>query len=154
MESHLEELQVKIGKELKRLRIEAGFSSYEVFADKTQLSRIQYFKMEKGTNCTLKSLDRVLKLHNISIINFFHGFKKETDSIKSSQNKERINKILELLKISKNELSQKIGLSNSNQINAILNGRNNISLELAYKINKVFPEINVMWIFNGQGKMI
>ncbi len=153
MESHLEELQVKIGKELKRLRIEAGFSSYEVFADKTQLSRIQYFKMEKGTNCTLKSLDRVLKLHNISIINFFHGFKKEIDSIKSSQNKERIDKILELLKISKSELSQKIGFSNSNQINAILNGRNNISLELAYKINKVFPEINVMWIFNGQGKM-
>ena len=110
--------------------------------------------MEKGANCTLKSLDRVLKLHNISIINFFHGFKKETHSIKSSQNKEWINKILKLLKNSKNELSQKIGFSNSNQINAILNDRNNISLELAYKINKVFPEINVMWIFNGHGKMI
>ena len=73
----LNELHRKIGVEIKRMRLLAGFSSYEVFAEKNKLSKIQYFKMEKGTNFTLKSLDRVLKIHDISIINFFHKFDKE-----------------------------------------------------------------------------
>ena len=68
MENKLDILQKKIGAELKKLRLVAGFSSYEVFADKNELSRIQYFKMEKGTNFTLKSLNRVLDIHEISII--------------------------------------------------------------------------------------
>ena len=70
----LNELHQKIGAELKSMRLLAGFSSYEVFANKNNLSKIQYFKMEKGTNFTLKSLDRILKIHDISIINFFHKF--------------------------------------------------------------------------------
>ena len=52
----LNELHQKIGAELKSMRLLAGFSSYEVFANKNNLSKIQYFKMEKGTNFTLKSL--------------------------------------------------------------------------------------------------
>lgn len=49
-------LIVSIGERIKSLRINAGYKSYEVFAWENNLSRIQYWKMEKGTNCTLKSL--------------------------------------------------------------------------------------------------
>ena len=49
----LNNLIVSIGKRIKSLRMNAGYKSYEVFAWENNLSRIQYWKMEKGTNCTL-----------------------------------------------------------------------------------------------------
>ena len=64
-------LIVSIGERIKSLRINAGYKSYEVFAWENNLSRIQYWKMEKGTNCTLKSLDKVLKVHNLTYKEFF-----------------------------------------------------------------------------------
>lgn len=48
-----EALKAKIGSELKKLRVKSGYKSYEVFAWDNKISRIQYWKMEKGTNCTL-----------------------------------------------------------------------------------------------------
>lgn len=60
-----------IGKKLRELRIEAGYKSYEVFAWENSLSRIQYWKMEQGTNCTLKSLHKVLYIHQLSFREFF-----------------------------------------------------------------------------------
>ena len=60
-----------IGKNIKNLRINAGYKSYEVFAWDNKISRIQYWKMEKGTNCTLKSLHKVLKIHNLTYKEFF-----------------------------------------------------------------------------------
>ena len=54
-----------IGKRLKELRIVAGYKSYEVFVWEHSLIRIQYWKMEQGTNCTLKSLYKVLKIHQL-----------------------------------------------------------------------------------------
>lgn len=60
-----------VGAKIKALRIEAGYKSYEVFAWENDLSRIQYWKMEKGVNCTLKSLNKVLQIHNITIQDFF-----------------------------------------------------------------------------------
>lgn len=60
-----------IGKKLRELRISAGYRSYEVFAWENSLSRIQYWKMEQGTNCTLKSLQKILKIHEISYQEFF-----------------------------------------------------------------------------------
>lgn len=64
-------LIVSIGERIKSLRMNAGYKSYEVFAWENNLSRIQYWKMEKGTNCTLKSLDKVLKVHNLTYKEFF-----------------------------------------------------------------------------------
>lgn len=64
-------LIVSIGERIKSLRINAGYKSYEVFAWENNLSRIQYWKMEKGTNCTLKSLYKVLKVHNLTYKEFF-----------------------------------------------------------------------------------
>jgi transcriptional regulator with XRE-family HTH domain len=150
----LNELHQKIGAELKSMRLLAGFSSYEVFADKNNLSKIQYFKMEKGTNFTLKSLDRILKIHDISIINFFHKFDKETKTPANIECVERITMLLDNLQQSKLVFSKSLGLSNANQINAILSGRNNISAKLAYQIEKVYPQFKFSWILNGEGEMV
>ena len=68
-----EALKEKIGRELKKLRIKAGYKSYEVFSWDNKISRIQYWKMEKGTNCTLKSLKRILDIHNMRIDKFFNS---------------------------------------------------------------------------------
>ncbi|MDB9837151.1 hypothetical protein OAC51_09680 [Flavobacteriaceae bacterium] len=136
------------------MRLLAGFSSYEVFADKNKLSKIQYFKMEKGTNFTLKSLDRILKIHDISIINFFHKFDKEIKTPTDVECVDRIAIVLDSLKQSKLEFSKSIGFSNANQINAILSGRNNISVKLAYQIEKVYPQFKFSWILNGEGEMV
>ena len=154
MENKLDILQKKIGAEIKKLRLEAGFSSYEVFADKNELSRIQYFKMEKGTNFTLKSLNRVLDIHEISIINFFHKLDKDSKKTIDSEGSDRLKTIIERSGMSKLEFSKSIGLNNSNKINSILNGQSNIKAKVAYLINKKFPELSFRWILKGEGEMI
>ena len=75
-EDQLEEFKTiihLIGERIKTLRINAGYKSYEVFAWENNLSRIQYWKMEKGTNCTLKSLYKILKIHNLTYQDFFNS---------------------------------------------------------------------------------
>ena len=66
-------LKTNIGSKLKRLRVNAGYKSYEVFAWDNKISRIQYWKMERGTNCTLKSLKRVLDIHDMRMDTFFNS---------------------------------------------------------------------------------
>ena len=110
--------------------------------------------MEKGTNFTLKSLDRILKIHDISIINFFHKFDKETKTPTNIKCVDRITILLDSLKQSKLEFSKSIGFSNANQINAILSGRKNISAKLAYQIEKAYPQFKFSWILNGEGEMV
>ena len=68
-----ESLKTNIGSELKKLRVNAGYKSYEVFAWDNKISCIQYWKMEKGTNCTLKSLKRVLDIHDVRMDTFFNS---------------------------------------------------------------------------------
>lgn len=62
----------KIGERLKKLRIKKGFGSYESFAIEYGFSRMQYWRMEGGkTNLTLRSLIVVLKIHKVSLGDFF-----------------------------------------------------------------------------------
>jgi transcriptional regulator with XRE-family HTH domain len=62
----------KIGNKLMQLRIKNGHKSYESFALENDLSRMQYWRIEKGkTNLTIKSLTRILNIHNITIEEFF-----------------------------------------------------------------------------------
>ena len=62
----------KIGLKLTQLRIKNGHKSYETFAADHNLSRMQYWRIEKGkTNLTMKSLLRILKIHNITLEEFF-----------------------------------------------------------------------------------
>lgn len=61
-----------IAEKLKKLRIEKGHKSYETFAWEHNIGRMQYWKMEKGaTNFTIKSLLRILKVHDLSLADFF-----------------------------------------------------------------------------------
>lgn len=62
----------KIGKRFKKLRIDKKFTSYEHFAVEYELSRMQYWKIEKGkTNITIKTMCKLLEIHNITIEEFF-----------------------------------------------------------------------------------
>jgi len=60
-----------VGAKLKALRIKAGYKNSELFANENELPRVQYWRMERGTNCTIKSLLRVLKVHKVSLSEFF-----------------------------------------------------------------------------------
>lgn len=61
----------KIASKIKRLRIQKGYTSYETFAYDNELPRVQYWRMEKGTNFTIKNLLKILDIHQISIEEFF-----------------------------------------------------------------------------------
>lgn len=66
----------KIGDRFRELRIKKGYTSYETFAIENGLSRMQYWRAEKGTvNLTIKSITAILRIHNISLSEFFsEGF--------------------------------------------------------------------------------
>jgi len=67
-----EKVLKEIGERLKKLRIAKGYKSYESFAVDNDLSRMQYWRMENGiSNITIKSLTRILRIHNITIEDFF-----------------------------------------------------------------------------------
>ncbi len=61
----------KTGERIKELRIKAGYNSYETFALDHNLDRKQYWRMENGSNLTLRSLLKILELHNKSLKEFF-----------------------------------------------------------------------------------
>lgn len=61
----------RIASKLKRLRLQKGYTSYETFAYDHELPRVQYWRMEKGTNFTIKNLLKILDIHQISIEEFF-----------------------------------------------------------------------------------
>jgi hypothetical protein len=61
-----------IGTQLVLLRKRKGYKSHETFCYDFDLPRMQYWRMENGkTNVTLKSLHRVLEIHNIAVEDFF-----------------------------------------------------------------------------------
>lgn len=70
MESEKEVLR-EIGERLKKLREDKGFTSYEHFAIEHDLSRMHYWKIEKGkANITIRTLLKILALHNITLCDF------------------------------------------------------------------------------------
>ncbi|MBI3509274.1 MAG: helix-turn-helix transcriptional regulator [Bacteroidetes bacterium] len=63
---------LSIGNKLTQLRKKKGYKSYESFAVENNLSRMQYWRIEKGkTNITIKSLARILEIHGITMEEFF-----------------------------------------------------------------------------------
>ncbi len=62
---------IKIAQKLRKLRIEAGYTSYETFAFEHDLPRVSYGNHEKGSNLTMKSLLRLLDIHKVSLSEFF-----------------------------------------------------------------------------------
>ncbi|MEM6892761.1 MAG: helix-turn-helix transcriptional regulator [Bacteroidota bacterium] len=64
-----------IAKKLEKMRVAKGYSSYENFAIEFGISRMQYWRMEKGTNFTFTSLLKILDAHEITLEAFFaEGF--------------------------------------------------------------------------------
>jgi len=61
----------KIGEKLRHLRIKAGYISYEDFAHDHNLPRVQYWRMEKGTNFRVTTLLVILEKHKLPLKQFF-----------------------------------------------------------------------------------
>ena len=62
---------IKIANKIKELRIQKGYSNHEYFAWDNELSRPQYWRIEKGSNITLKTLLSIFDIHKISLSEFF-----------------------------------------------------------------------------------
>ena len=75
-EKKLDKRIIKVAKKLEKIRIEKGYTSYENFAIEHSISRMQYWRMEKGTNFTFESLLKILDAHQISLADFFEDFEK------------------------------------------------------------------------------
>lgn len=71
LDKESEETILLIAEKIKALRVKAGFTSYETFAFTKDINRVQYHRIEKGQNITLKTLIKVLKIHNLTIQEFF-----------------------------------------------------------------------------------
>ena len=65
---------LQIAKKLEQLRKEKGYTSYENFAIEFGISRMQYWRMEKGSNFTFESFLKILDAHQISLAEFFEDF--------------------------------------------------------------------------------
>jgi transcriptional regulator with XRE-family HTH domain len=62
----------QIGAGLSELRKDKGYDTIRDFAKKHKLPEIQYWRIENGkTNLTLKSLTRLLRIHKLTLEDFF-----------------------------------------------------------------------------------
>ncbi len=69
----MDERIVKIAERVRQLRKEKGYVSYDYFAWENKIPRVQYWRMEKGTNFTVKNLLRILDAHDMTLKEFFDG---------------------------------------------------------------------------------
>jgi transcriptional regulator with XRE-family HTH domain len=61
----------QIAEKIRALRIKKGYSNHEFFAWDNEINRVQYWKVEKGSNITIKTLLKILDIHGISLSEFF-----------------------------------------------------------------------------------
>ena len=73
---------------------------------------------------------------------------------KTNNSKDRLESILEYLKISANKFSKEIGHDNNVKIQHIKSGRNEISEDVALDIENRYSEFNYLWILKGKGTML
>ena len=65
---------IVVGIRLAELRVKKGYATIKEFVQRYDLPEIQYWRIEKGkTNLTLKSLVKILDIHNLSLSDFFCG---------------------------------------------------------------------------------
>lgn len=60
-----------ISERIKSLRKEAGYTSYETFANDHDLDRKQYWRVEAGANITVRTLVKILAIHKKDLSVFF-----------------------------------------------------------------------------------
>lgn len=63
----------KIGKRIKQLRVDAGYTNAEKFAFEHEITRSQYANWEKGQDMLISSILRITKAHGITLQDFFSG---------------------------------------------------------------------------------
>ncbi|HSZ86472.1 MAG TPA: helix-turn-helix transcriptional regulator [Puia sp.] len=63
----------KLGKRIKQLRIDKGYTSYEYFAYENEISRAQFGRYEKGEDLRYSSLLKVIKAFGMTVSEFFEG---------------------------------------------------------------------------------
>lgn len=73
MKEDEERIFPEIGARIRELRKQAGFTSYETFAYTHNIEKKQVWRLEKGYNFTMKTLDEILKIHKTSLEEFFRG---------------------------------------------------------------------------------
>lgn len=70
-----EEALKRLGKRIKQLRIQKGYTSYEYFAYDHDISRAQFGRYENGEDLRFSSLLKVVNAFGISLEEFFsEGF--------------------------------------------------------------------------------
>ncbi|MEP0367147.1 MAG: helix-turn-helix transcriptional regulator [Cyclobacteriaceae bacterium] len=72
-----EEINAKLeslGMRLKELRLEKGYTNYEMFAFKNDIPRAQYGRYEKGSDLKLSSLFKVAKALEVTMEELFKEF--------------------------------------------------------------------------------
>lgn len=67
------ELQ-KVAQRFKELRLAMGYNSQEIFAYDKDINRVQYWRVEKGSNITLTTFFKLLEIHNLTPEEFFKDF--------------------------------------------------------------------------------
>ncbi|TCD28635.1 XRE family transcriptional regulator [Pedobacter psychrodurus] len=73
-----QELIAQLGKRLKKLRLQKGYTNYEHFANEHGISRTQYGRYETGDNLKFLTLCKILKGMDVSLKDFFEeGFEDD-----------------------------------------------------------------------------
>lgn len=64
-----------LGKKIKALRIQKGYTNADFFAYDNEISRSQYGRYERGEDLRFSSLLKILQIHNLTLKDFFdEGF--------------------------------------------------------------------------------
>ena len=71
----IEDQIINLGKRIKKLRKEKGFTNYEFFAYENRIGRSQYGKYEQGVDMQFSSVLKLIEMHGLSVKEFFsEGF--------------------------------------------------------------------------------
>lgn len=74
-ELNVDEQLKNLGKRIKKLRIEKGYTSYEYFAYEHNISRAQFGRYEQGQDLRFSSLIKVINAFGMTVEEFFsEGF--------------------------------------------------------------------------------
>jgi transcriptional regulator with XRE-family HTH domain len=65
-----------LGKRIQELRKQKGYTSYETFANEHDIHRVQWGRYESGSDLYFSTLVKICKVLDVSLEEFFNGFKK------------------------------------------------------------------------------
>lgn len=76
------ELIEKLGKRIRQLRKEKGYTNADFFAYKNEIDRSQYGKYERGTDMNFSSIVRISEALGVTVEEFFsEGFSVDVKKV-------------------------------------------------------------------------